>query len=60
MGKPIGFAAKTVNNFGLPNSAIPRVHTLQLVAPSKIISEVKTKLEKAGIRVGPGVDLRLR
>lgn len=60
MGKPIGYATRLYRNLGVSDSVRPRVYTLRLVAPSKIVSEAKKRLEKAGIQVGPGVDLRLK
>jgi len=58
MGTPIGYSTRALKNFGLSKATRPRVYISQVVAPSMRVQQVKEQLEKAGFKIGPGVDLK--
>lgn len=61
MGRPIGFAKRNAENFLMSKVARGLInYTHKPVAPGEQAAYAKAHLERAGIKVGPGVDLKIK
>lgn len=59
MGRPIGFAKRNAESFLMSKVARGLInYTHKPAAPSEQTAYAKAHLERAGFKIGPGVDLK--